>query len=168
MDCLRSFQIIVGSNTTVSSGDIATWGLAPQNYWLARQTGTSTFNIQGFKNINIFGIESVGTVSSVIGGADQVIVNDWAFSLTVTGINPLVGGTVTVTPNSYGLQIQGVNPFIELSRYSPKIMLEEPISSARTITITELRASGIGARNLAAINLQWAFNFVVYYKFEGE
>lgn len=168
MDCLRSFNLLVSANSTVGAGNITTWGVAPQNYWLARETGTSTFNINGFKNINIYSIEAVGTVTSVIGGLDQVIVQDWGWSIQIIGQPPLTNGNITAAPNTFVIQEQGINPNLQLTKYTPKMEFTSPVASATQIIISQLSAAGIGARNLAAINLSWGFNFVIKYKFEGE
>lgn len=168
MDCLRSFNILVSANSTVSAGNIATWGVAPQNYWQARETGTSIFNINGFKNVNIYSIEAVGKVQSTLGGTDNVIVQDWGWSIQIIGQAPITNGNITAAPNTFVMQEQGNNPNIQLSKFTPKMEFTTPIQSASQIIISNLSANGIGARNLLAINLSWGFNFVIKYKFEGE
>ena len=168
MDCMRSFTILVSANASVAGADITTWGAAPQNYWSARVTGTSTFNIQGFKNVNIHSIEAVGRVNSIIGAADSVLVQDWGWSLQVLGQNPIINGNITVAPNNFVMQEQGINPNMQLSKYAPKMEFQDPITSATAIRITQLAAQGIGARDLLAINLAWGFNFIVNYTYEGE
>jgi hypothetical protein len=168
MNCLRSFILSVGGNSTVSGGNLAQWGLAPQNYYIATIDGLSTFNIEGFKNVNIHAVEMLGDVSSVVGGTDQVIVNDWSFQLEILGQNPFLNGGITVTPNTFIMQRQAINPVFTLSRYNTKLTLVDPIVSASTIRIAQLKASGIGARNITAANLQWRMTLIVYYNYEGE
>jgi hypothetical protein len=57
MDCLRSFSLRINTNTGLGGSDIKTWTDASlQTYWSA-YNGASTnsiFNIQGFKNIDIY------------------------------------------------------------------------------------------------------------------
>lgn len=168
MECLRSFILNVGGNSTVSGGNLATWGLAPQNYFIATINGLSTFNIEGFKNVNIHSVEMIGDVTSVVGGTDQAIIQDWAFSFEVLGQNPFLNGGITVTPNTFIMTRQAINPVFNLSRYNTKLSLVDPIVSASTIRINQLKASGIGARNLTQLNLQWGMTLLVKYNYEGE
>ena len=169
MDCMRSFSFLTSSNENAVAPEIKTWGLAPQNYWLFSSTNpTSTFNIQGFKNVNVHSIEAQGVVSTLITGTEGIIVNDWDWSITVNGQNPLINGNITVAPNGFSIQTQGINPTFVLGKYSPKFTFADPIQSVSSIQLTQLRASGIGAQNLANINITYAFNFIVYYTYEGE
>jgi len=169
MDCLRSFTFISSANESIVAPNIDTWGLAPQNYWLANSSaGTSTFNIQGFKNVNIHSIEASGEVSCLLNTGFSVLVNDWSFYVQINGQNPLVSGNITASPNRFSIQTQGTNPNFSLSKYNPKIEFADPIESARSIQITGFKASGIGAESLTTVNLAWNLNFVVYYSYEGD
>jgi len=169
MDCMRSFSFLSSANENAVGAEIKTWGLAPQNYWLYQsQSQLSTFNIQGFKNVNVHSVEAQGVVSTLITGTEGIIVNDWDFSITVNGQNPLINGNITAAPNNFSIQTQGLNPTFVIGKYSPKFTFADPIQSASSIQITQLRASGIGAQNLANINIAWAINFIVYYTYEGE
>ena len=169
MSCIQSFTFLSSANETVAAPDFDSWGLAPQNYWqYNKPAGTSTFNIQGFKNVNIHGIEAQGDVYTLHNSGNAALVNDWTFFLTVNGQNPQVSGNITVAPNNYSIVTQGINPLFALSRYNNKFTFEDPIQSATNIQISGLRASGIGAENLALLTIAWTVNFVVYYSYEGE
>jgi hypothetical protein len=170
MDCVRSFSFSASANENVVSPNIRTWGTAPQNYWIYESSaGSSTFNIQGFKNINIFSIEAVGNVGTLTTtGSSGVLVQDWSFLVQINGQNPLVNGNITASPNRFSIVSQPTGPLFELSKYNPKLELADPISSPSSIQINRLNASGIGAQNLTQINLAWFMTFVVYYKYEGE
>ena len=168
MDCLRSFSVVISSNSDETSlAEITTWGVAPQNYWLYQSTNSpSTFNIQGYKNINVFKIEAIGNVNSNL-GLSTVLVQDWEFHVTVNGQNPTIGGTVNAI-NGFVMSVQNNNAEYVLSKFNPSITFKTPIQSASALIVTQLQAQGIGAKNLASLNINWNVTFNVYYKFEGE
>ena len=169
MSCIKSFTFTTAINENAVAPQLQTWGLAPQNYWAFESgAGISTFNIQGFKNVNIHGIEAVGDMASIVAFPNLVLVNDWSFRVRVNGQNSLVSGNITAAPNRYNITVQANNPIFSLSRYNPYLELASPIQSATSIQLVGYRASGIGAQNLAAINLAWDMTFVVYYSYEGE
>ena len=167
MSCIKSFIITSSANETgIGPAQVDTWGV--DNYWIFNKGGTSTFNIEGFKNINIHSIEAQGDVASLIATGSSVIVNDWSFIIQVNGQNPIIGGNITAAPNNYSIVTFGTNQIFSLSRYNPKFCLDSPIQSVTSINIQGLRASGYGAENLLTLNLAWFMNFIVYYSFEGE
>jgi hypothetical protein len=171
MSCLRTFSILSSANENAVAPIIDTWGLAPNNYWVYSKIGganTSTFNIQGFKNINIHSIEAQGDVGCVPNLGNSIIVNDWSFYLVVTGQNPIVGGTITPAPNAWSIQTQSTSVNMALNKFNPRLCFDSPIQSATNIQIQGLRASGIGAENPLNINIAWTMNFIVTYSFEGE
>jgi hypothetical protein len=170
MDCLRSFSFTAGANENVTGTDINTWGTGSDTYWTAQIgiTTTSQFNIQGFKNINVFGIQAVGDVNSIISTANGVIVNNWNFLVRLNGQNATIGNTITTTPNRFSIVTQTINPIIGLSRYNPRIDFPSGIQSVQSIEVYGLQASGHGAENSTTINLSWNMVFNVFYKFEGE
>lgn len=171
MNCLKSFLFSSGANENAVSPEIKTWANGSQDFWLYEsQNGTSTINIQGFKNINVFGIEAVGNVSTLItaGIPSSVIVNDWRMLLQINGQNPLIGSNIVASPNGYSIQTTGENPVISLGKYNPKISFASPIASVSSIQITGFQASGIGPQSLTDVNLSWLIGFMVYYTFEGE
>lgn len=169
MSCLNSFTILSSANENIVAPNITTWGLAPQNYWLAQSSaGTSTFNIQGYQLINIHAIEAVGNVTCLLNTGNSVIVNDWSFYLQVAGQNALASGNIVAAPNRFSIQIQGPAVSLNLSRYNPKIEFASPIKACSNFQITGFQASGIGAQSLANINLAWNINFVIYYSYENQ
>jgi len=170
MDCLRTFTVTIAGNENIASPQANFWGLAPQNYWNA-ETGfstTSRFNIEGFKNINVFKIKAVGDVVSTINSTNLVVVQDWTWYIRVGGQIQNVGGNVRATPNKYLMTIETINPVFSLDKYNRCIEFEDPINSSKFFEVIGLQATGIGAQNLALLNLQWNMTFVIYYKFEGE
>lgn len=168
MDCLKSFTIYTNSNENASAPKSDIWGAVHGGYWIYNNGGISTFTIQGFKNINVHGVECQGDLSCLINTGNSVIVQDWAFDIQINGQNPLVSGTVTAAPNNYNISPQAQNPIFSLGKYNSKFMLASPIQSAKTLTINGLRASGFGNENAAVLNIAWNVNFIIYYTYEGE
>jgi len=169
MKCFNSFSFRSQGDVLVPGGlQYDAWGVAPQNYWGFDSGGasSSTFNIQGFKNIDVYGIDAVGTVTSGVNTA-SVLVNDWDFLLTIGGNSPLISGNIAAT-NDFNISQQATNPVICLSKYTPKINFQDPVNSVKFIQINNLRAFGIGVENIAFLKLIWSITFTVYYSYEGE
>lgn len=171
MDCLKSFSINAAGQTNFSGVDVKTWFVGAQEFWsFADTSGGSRFNVEGFKNVNVYGIELIGNVgtlpNSPTGGC---IPTDWAISVSLDGFVPIIGGAVRVTPNFYSMSTtQSAIQAFDLGRFTPKFNLASPIESVKSITISNLRANGGGGQTAGNVNIQWNFDFVVYYKFEGE
>jgi len=170
MDCLRSFSFLSSANeTAVTASEVNTWGASPQNYWLYSSTNAaSTFNVQGFKNVNIHKVEAVGDVACLPNTSQSILVNDWAFFVQLNGQNGAIPGNITSSPNGFSIVTEPNNPVISLSRFNTKIEFATPVQSVSSIQITKLNARGIGAQNLTSINIAWHMTFIVYYTFEGE
>ena len=102
MDCLRSFNFSIKANTNVTTG-LTEWSVGSENYWTYTELKQSRYNIQGFKNINLYGIDCVGFIgSSFFGVGGNAIVDDWGIDILVQGQRPLIGNTIT-PPNFYNL-----------------------------------------------------------------
>lgn len=169
MDCLRSFSILSSANENAVGVNIDTWTVGSQNFWIYNSfSGDSTFNVQGFKNINVYSIQAQGDVSCLINTGNSLIVDDWAFSVELNGQPALASGEIVASPNRFSIQIQGDKTNCVLSRYNNNLNFASPIQSVKNIKINGLTASGIGNENLTTLNLSWAINFIVYYKYEGE
>jgi hypothetical protein len=169
MDCLRSFSFRVSANTSESYPQIDTWGAAPENYWLYSSTlASSTFNVQGFKNINVYKIEAVGDISCLPNTSASVLVNDWEFYVKINGQNASIPGYITSSPNGFIMTTVPENPTVSLSKFNTKIEFLTPVQSVLSIQILKLNARGIGAENLSLVNISWHMTFIVYYNFEGE
>lgn len=169
MNCIKTFTFTTSQSLNGTGAFIKTWGAAPQNYWLYESSpSTSTFNIQGFKNINIYGIEANGYVNSIYSSNYQALVDDWTFILRVNGQNPSVSGNITVSPNNYAIVQDLINPTFAVTKFNPRFNLADPITSATSIQIIGFRAQGIGAADLGTVNVTFLMNFIVYYDYEGE
>jgi hypothetical protein len=171
MSCLQSFTLVTNFNTAVSVGpNLDIWGVSPRISWAYQRLSTgSTFNIQGFKNINVHGITIVGNMfTSPLGTGNSIAVDDWIFYVQISGQVPLIGGNITATPNDFNISYPGSNPLISLSKYNTTINFADPITSVQNIKLIDVRASGESAQSLTSINLGWYGSFVVYYSYQDE
>ena len=171
MDCLRSFNFSTRINSNFTTG-VKTWTTGGNNnYWSAEISSlSSTYNIEDFKNINVFGINAIGTIQTLTGaGLGGVVVNDWSIDITLNGQRPILGANITAVPNSYSLSTTAAaNNIFPLSKNSNCINFADPYQSVTSIELGGTTASGFGWETLTNVNLLWQFNFIVYYKFEGE
>lgn len=170
MDCLRSFIVSIDQVTTFSGTDVKTWLLGVQEYWVVEKAGVSTFNVQGFKNIDIYGVDVIGNVSTqksaAIGG---VVVEDWAFEILIEGQLPLASGNIATSPNYWNIQTSTVGTrTFALSKNTNSLKFADPISSVKFINFENLRAQGVGGQTAGTVSLDWDLSFIFYYKYEGE
>jgi hypothetical protein len=171
MDCLRSFNFLVSGQSNFTGTDVKTWFVGAQEFWsYTRSSSVSTFEIQGFKNVNVYGVDVIGNVSTLPqAAAGGCIPSDWSISISLDGFVPLVGGQVVVAPNDYNMTLNQNNlKTFDLGRYKTNVNLASPIESVKTIRLTNLRANGSGGQTAGNLNLQYIFNVVVYFKYEGE
>lgn len=171
MDCLRSFNFSIDLIVNIPVGvQLKQWITGGQHFWQAATIGTSRYNIEGFKNINVYGIDVIGTIetqTNIVGGA--ALVNDWSVDVTLGGQQPLVGGNILGAPNYYALDISNPsNNIYALSKYSNSLRFASPYESVKFIELGQTMAQGFGYETVGFIILRWDLNFVVYYKFEGE
>lgn len=172
MECMRSFYFAVDLiNNVTGATQLKQWATsAGQHFWQVSTGTSSTYNIEGFKNINVYGIDVVGSIqtqtNTVVNGA---IVNDWSIDVLIGGQQPLVGASVTGSPNFYALDpIGAINRFFPMGKFSNSIRFESPFISTKFIQLGSTFAQGIGWETSGTVNLRWDLNFIVHYKFEGE
>jgi hypothetical protein len=175
MECLRSFSFSTNVIDTLTTGgsELKQWTTSAGNhYWQAITTDVianpSIYNIEGFKNIDVYGIDVIGDIQTQANiGINGVIVNDWSIDVSIEGQQPLIGGTTV--GGYYGIDSTlPDNNIFALGKYTNSLKLASPIISAKSITLGRTRAAGIAYQTAGAINLFWKVNFVVYYKFQGE
>jgi hypothetical protein len=173
MECLRSFNLYSEFSTVGPfniGSEIKIWTTGTENYWAfqADDSRISTFNIQGFKNIDVYGIEVVGSVGTNIADPNGgCIASDWTIQIKVNGFVPIIGGSATA--GFYNLTTaQSETSKFSLGRFNPKFMLESPIMSPTSIVLNRLKANGVGAQTALNLNIQSLFNIIVYYKFQSE
>lgn len=170
MDCLRSFIVSIDQVTTFSGTDVKTWFVGAQEFWVVEKAGVSTFVPEGFKNIDIYGVDVIGNVSTQKAAATGgVVVQDWGFEILIEGQLPLVSGTVTTSPNYWNIQTTttGTRTFA-LSKNTNSLKFADPIGSVKNINFEVLRAQGVGGQTAGVVSLDWDLSFIFFYKYEGE
>jgi hypothetical protein len=173
MDCLKSFNFVSSGNSNFTTANgLEGWQLGANNHFFTIYTSLiSTYNIEGFKNINIHGIDLIGGVSTLptAPAATNCLVQDWGVGVQINGQMPLIGNTITVSPDQWALANNvGFNQNFRLGKYKTSVKFASPVQSVTSIVLNSLQAQGNGNESLTNINLVWYLNFVVYYSFEGE
>ena len=170
MDCLRSFSLASNLNQSFALGpNLDVWTIGGNNYWFGRTVGSSAdFNVQGFKNINIWGIDCVGDFKSGPAGT-QVLIDNWEVNIDIIGQAPILGGEVNPFTNDYNLNTDSFfrNSFV-LSKYKRGFNLASPIQSVTQIRFDGYTASGQANESLLSVTVNWDLNYIIYYTFEGE
>jgi len=171
MSCLKSFNFNANANSNFTGAQVKTWSTVggPQ-YWVINTGLLSTFNIQGFKNVNIHKFEVIGNVQTLVGAPNGgVIVEDWDWIIFLNGQQPLISGNITASPNQFNI---GLGPVIgntyEIGKYSPCVTLSSPIESVKSIQIQSLKAQGYGGETAGNVNVSWDVQFIFHYTYEGE
>ena len=172
MECLRSFNfsLVNQSNYNAAVG-LKTWTIGLQNFWLIERifaTG-SKYNIQGFKNVNIFKIEITGDFySSALPVGVSALVNNWSWIITIKGQNSSAVGQVVAAPNPLGMLEAPNDPSFILSKYQSFVNFESPIQSAKEIEVYKFYVEGIADESLLNVQMGYVLNVTVFYKYEGE
>jgi hypothetical protein len=168
MNCLKSFTIHSSSNINTSAGKI--WLQNGNSYWILDTNLSSSFIIEGFKNINIHGVEIIGALEGNTSGSDRAIVSDWGTTLQLQGGTiPQVSGRINTTPNNWSIDnTSAFARLFTLGKYQNKVMFASPFESVKSINFLNLNAQGNGSLSLVSLDLKWNFQWVFYYTYEGE
>lgn len=167
MCSLKSFSFLLSGAEQFSFPEANVAGPSGDFNWKYSSTNSpSTFQVQGFKNINIFKVEAVGHIYSEQ-NTEVSIVSDWAFYLQLNGQNAPVIGNVVSSPNGWAMVTESANPVIALSRYNTSVEFTTPVVSVNSLQILRLIAQGVGAQ-ASALNIAWHMTFIIHYTFEGE
>ena len=171
---MKSFSIkIVQSVLAGSNGTCRTWGTPGEYFWSAAivpSAQNSFYNMEGFKNVDIYGVSVVG---AIIGNATSpnkcAVVTDWSFQIGLDGTNPLISGSKVVSPDGYNIITSGVNlDYVNLSKNNNVINFASPIGSVKQIVFDTIFCQGIGAEFLNDVAVSYNLYFTFYYKYEGE
>lgn len=167
MDCLNSFPVLIRLQRgySTSGTNVKTWGTVGNLNWQIREATTGTnLAIEGFKRIDIYGIQMLGFVYTDVGPNDGGIVSDFGMNITFTGQAPLVSG---ISDNNFWPLTLSNKSFV-LSKYRNEVKMETPISGCSNINFGSFSAQGIGGQTLNSITLDIDLEFNFYYKYEGE
>lgn len=167
MDCLSSFPVLIRLQRAFSTPgtNIKTWGtLGNYNWQVAQVTSGTNLAIQGFKRIDVYGIQMMGLVYTDVGPNDGGIVSDFGINITLTGQTPLISG---VSDNAFWPLNLNDKSFV-LSKYRNQVRFENPISGVSNINFGVFSAQGTGGETLNSVTLDIDLEFIFYYKYEGE
>lgn len=171
MDCLRSFTLNIRQVGTFSGASVKTWFVGAQEFWACNISGQSRFNIQGFKNIDLYAIKATGNVYTQIAAlTGGVNVEDWSFDMLLEGNMPLVSGSIDTTlPNFWNIA-QGVPAArtFAISKHTNEINFADPIKSLKFINFQNLLTQGTGGQTSGIVSLDYDLSFTFFYKYEGE
>lgn len=170
MDCTNTFVLNAEKNAffTAASGEFTNYTIGTERFWqLETVTGHPVFNIQGFKNVNIWGFDVVGDIHGF--SPNNGIINDWRIDLIIVGQQPIISGNIVPVSNGFNLSNSSaaLNNY-QLGRYKTKIELSSPIQSVTQIDFVRIAADGFANQSLTNLYLHWFFTFVFYYTYEGE
>jgi len=169
MDCLRSFSIdlIAVKNYNTAGTNVKTWGVIGNQHWVVADVGSSSvFNVEGFKRLDIYGIEMVGSVISRPSISNACIVQDYSFQISLNAQVPLASGNIAASPNYWPIS-KNVTSF-DLSKYTNQITFESPYAGCSAISFENFNAQGNQAEAPNSIGLDIQLTFVFYYKYDGE
>jgi hypothetical protein len=171
MDCLRSFVVASTLNQSWNLGaKLDTWTVGSQHFWEgSTATEQSFFYVEGFKNINIYGVDLIGDFRTGGSASSDCIITDWRVTVEFVGQPALVGGEVRPAVNllSVNIDTPDINSF-QLSRYKTKVEFSSPIQSVTEIKFRDYSAEGYGNESLTQVNVNWNLKYVFYYNYEGE
>ena len=128
------------------------------------------FSPQGFKNVDLYSVEIIGSIISNNSSGGNFICNDYAFQTLIFGTFPILGGVIpTGTPFQI---IQGASgsgfPF---TKTHPKINFFSPVKSFNKLSFPNLYFTGYAPTEIGInqeLNFRYEFDIFIHYKFEGE
>lgn len=165
MSCLKSFTLS-SNQALLISGVVFTQN--GNNYFNFQQNLNSKFNIQGFKNVNIHGVDVIGEVRGAASTTNTCIIQDWSTTIILDGGTiPQISGNIEVFPNDWNLDNSSILARrFTIGKYINKINFASPFESVKSIDFVFLNASGISSAVTIGLNydIQWIF----YYTYEGE
>jgi hypothetical protein len=166
---MKSFTLNINQNFIFNNTLFTEWNTAgtvlPWTMFDGSATRKSDFFVQGFKNIDVYGVSMVGTVYPLLAPAQkQALVQDWGVNVLLEGTVPLVNGFFGT--NTFSATQGARNVF--LSKYQNEFKLIDPIQSVQKISIGALTASGIQNESGLSVDLTFEIALIIYYKLEGE
>jgi hypothetical protein len=166
---MKSFTLNINQNFIFNNTLFTEWNtvgtVLPWTMFDGSATRKSDFFVQGFKNIDVYGVSMVGTVYPLLAPAQkQALVEDWGVNVLLEGTVPLVNGFFGT--NTFSATQGARNVF--LSKYQNEFKLIDPIQSVQKISIGALTASGIQNESGLSVDLTFEIALIIYYKLEGE
>lgn len=165
-DCMNQFQFYINDTYTFTTalGNFAPWVSGTNNSWVVKSGANQfDFDIEGFNNINLYGIKLIADIQSGVSGANHGIVEDYKFRINFSGVVPLISGVFQTNTWNAGVTTNQVT----LSKYQNEILFVEPIQSCKNIRVTVFSAQGFNNQSLTEIKLDIIAQLYFYYKYEG-
>lgn len=166
MSCIQNFTLSfdLSRSFSVLNTNVRCWTAGGQNFWTARFLNASVYDVQGFKNINIYKVKLQSYVTPIITSITGAIVEDYSLAVEINGTAPILGGNFST--NSYNGTTTN-QPYI-FTKNNSEIEFASPITSVKFIKLGDISVQGYGWQLLNDIDLQVQANMIVYYDFEGE
>ena len=166
MECLKQFNFFIDapSSFTVANGTYSPWTVGTNiNFVVNSFLKNTDFKVQGFKNINLYGVKLMAGLNCP-GLGNHALLSDWNFQVAITGQNPTIGGEFIT--NTWPASTNITN--FRLGKYNNEIMFPDPIKSTTNVGINFFQAQGNNAESALGLNLDIVLQLIFYYKFEGE
>jgi len=163
---MNQFQFYIAKTITftTAAGNYSNWTSGTNRGWVVKSAADQfDFKIQGFNNINLYGIQMITDVQSGVSGVNHGIVEDYKFRINFTAQTPLISGVFNV--NTFGAQTS-VNE-VSLGKYQSQILFAEPIKSCSNIELSVFSAQGYDNESLTEIKIDVLAQFYFFYKYEG-
>jgi len=167
MECLNQFQffLLEGVTYTTAGSTLSTYTSGTNVVFTAEKgLDSNNFKVQGFKNINLYGIKLSLAIVNQITNSDQGIIEDYNFAITFSGQIPSISGVF----NPNGLSINPNVGEVYLGKYNNQLMFAEPIKSCNDISINALSLQGYSPQSLTSLSLYIKGQIIFFYKYEGE
>jgi len=177
MDCLRTTNLTMSG----SIADTSTVAGSAVNFWVdysTLMTGfvaslplvSCEFSPQGFKNVDLYGVELIGYIASNNAVGGNFICDDYRFQTQIFGTFPILGGVAPVgTPFQLN---QGVNSNgFAFTKTHSKVNFFTPIKSFSRIVFPNLTFTGYAPTLIGVsqnLNFKYEFDVLLHYRFEGE
>lgn len=177
MECLKTANFTISGILT----DTGTVTGSQVNFWTdyaLKMTGFTAniplvnceFTPQGFKNVDLYCVEVIGSIISNNSIGGNFVCNDYAFQTLIFGTFPLLGGIIpTGTPFQINQGVSGTGfPF---SKTHSKITFNSPVKSFSRISFPNLFFTGYAPTLIGVteeLNFRYEFDIFLHYKFEGE
>jgi len=166
MNCLNQFSFWAANSVsfTTAANTFSPYTVGTNNSWIVTSgLKSSIFQVEGFKNINLYGMKIISSVQSPLAG-NKGIVDNYDFQILINGTEPQLGGTFSI--NDWGITQD--TTLLTLGKYANEVNFTEPIQSVKSIRVRDFSAQGYNNQSLVQLDLDIIFQIYIYYKFEGE
>jgi hypothetical protein len=167
MECFNQFQFYIEQQKTftVAANTFTGWAQVNNYSWVVNTPEVTDFKVEGFKNINLYGVKMNGFVQSPVStSGDLGIVDDYALRIQLFGTTPTISGIIGT--NDYNIKLSTNE--VRLGKWQNEVMFRDPIRSCTDIRISAFSAQGYSNQLLTSIKLNVILQVYFYYKYEGE